>query len=404
MKPRELTSGLILLLLGAAAAWAAPKDSCFECHSALDGKLGAPASKFRNDVHARAGFSCADCHGGDRTSDDPSAAMDRSRGFVGAIARTAVAKTCARCHSDATVMHKYRPQQNVDQYAQYQTSVHGKRMAAGDTAVATCIDCHSVHNIREVKDALSPVHPLRLPDTCGRCHKELADYRQSVHWDAVSKRGDLSAPTCASCHGNHGATPPQVSSVADVCGSCHALVEDLYNKSPHRPAFAAMGASGCVTCHSNHAVKKPGLYMLAGSKAVCSQCHEPDSAGGKAAAEMAGLIGKLSTTLDASDEVLGRAQRSGMEVSDAVAKQQEGREALVKARVAVHEFRPEGVAKTVNGGLKLAAETRAAGEHALKERDNRRIGLGVALIAIALTILGLWLALRSIESRGPAVA
>ena len=151
-------------------------------------------------------------------------------------------------------MHKYKPQQRVDQLAQYQTSIHGKRLAAGDDAVATCVDCHSVHDIREVKDPLSPVHPLRLPETCARCHadaahmakykietNQFAEYRTSVHWEAVSKRGDLSAPTCASCHGNHGATPPQVSSVADVCGTCHVLFEELYNKSPHQPVFAGHG-------------------------------------------------------------------------------------------------------------------------------------------------------------------
>ena len=74
-------------------------------------------------------------------------------------------------------------------------------------------------------------------------------------WEALEKRGDLSAPTCASCHGNHGATPPQVSSIANVCGTCHVLFEELYKKSPHEPVFAAMGAGGCVACHGNHGIE-----------------------------------------------------------------------------------------------------------------------------------------------------
>ncbi len=414
--PAPTAYAALLTLLFVLPSLAAPKDSCVECHSVMEGNLKAPAAAFSKDIHQHHGFSCVDCHGGDRTSDDPSVSMSRAKGFLGKPSRTAAPKLCARCHSDAALMHKYRPQQRVDQYAQYLTSVHGKRIAAGDPAAATCVDCHSVHDIREVKDPLSPVYPLRLPDTCARCHADAAhmakykipttqnaDYRKSVHWKAL-EGGDLSAPSCASCHGNHGATPPQVASVANVCGTCHALMEDLYNKSPHQPVFAAMGVGGCVTCHGNHEVLKPSLALLAGEKAVCAQCHEPDSGGGKAAAEMAGLITRLQSALRESDATLQRASNSGMEVSEALLKQREAEENLVKARVAVHAFRVAAVGEPVNAGLKIAAETRQAGENALRERDFRRMGLGIALVTIVITMAGLWLALRAVEKRQPTLA
>jgi len=378
----------------------------------LEGNLQAPAKAFVNDVHSRFGFSCADCHGGDRTASDPEVSMSKARGFVGKIPRTAVPERCARCHSNAALIEKYKPRQRVDQLAQYKTSVHGKRLATGDTAVATCIDCHSVHDIREVKDALSPVHPLRLPSTCAQCHadpahmakyklptNQFAGYRKSVHWEALAKRGDLSAPSCASCHGNHGAQPPQVESVAAVCGSCHVMMEELYKKSPHQPVFAAMGAAGCVVCHGNHEIRNPGVEMLAGANSVCSQCHEADSKGGKAAAEMASQIGGLEQALDRSDQILATAQQSGMEVSEALLRQREARENLVKAAVAVHAFQAAAVHKPVQEGMAIAAETFHAGTSALKERRFRRLGLTVSLIAIVITMLGLWLAIRGIERR-----
>ena len=399
------------LALGIAVA-AAAKDSCLECHSSLGGQLQAPTQKFPSDIHRHAGFTCTDCHGGDRQSDDPQVAMSRARGFLGKIARTAVPRLCARCHSDANLIHKFKPQQRVDQFAQYQTSVHGKRSAAGDTAVANCVDCHSVHDIRDVKDPRSPVYPLHLPETCARCHsdpKHMAryklpvnqfdEYRTSVHWEALAKRQDLSAPSCASCHGNHGATPPQVSSVAAVCGTCHALMEDLYNGSPHKPVFASMGMAGCVTCHGNHAVHKPGDRMLAGEGSVCGGCHDAQSAGGKTAAEMFRLIRELDASLARSGEIVGRARLSGMEISEAVVRLQEGKDALIKARVAVHTFRAAEVAKPVDQGLRIAAETYQAGQSALRERDFRRVGLGISLIAILLTMAGLWLAIRALERK-----
>jgi predicted CXXCH cytochrome family protein len=401
---------LTFLLLLALPAFA--KDSCLECHSALDGDLKKPAAVFQSDVHAHAGLSCADCHGGDRNTDDMEASMNRAKGYLGRPARTAIPKLCARCHSDANFMHKFKPQQNVDQYAQYQTSVHGKRLAAGDQAVATCIDCHSVHDIRAVRDALSPVHPLRLPETCAHCHadkqhmakykietNQFAEYRTSVHWDALAKRGDLSAPSCASCHGNHGAAPPQVASVANVCGSCHVLFEDLYNKSPHQPVFAAMGAGGCVVCHSNHGIQRPTDGMLSGAKSVCAQCHDATSKGGVTAAEMAAMLGNLNTALDRADQVLTQARNSGMEISEAQLKQMEGREDLVKALVAVHAFDAAAVRKPVEAGLAIARETLKAGQGALKERDSRRVGLAFSLITILVTMLGLWIAIRNLEGR-----
>jgi predicted CXXCH cytochrome family protein len=404
------------LLTLALAAAASAKDTCVECHSAMEGDLKAPVTAYANDIHARHGFSCADCHGGDRHAEDPEAAMSPAKGFKAQISRTAIPALCAHCHSDAKFMHRYNPQQRVDQLALYLTSVHGKRLAAGDTAVATCVDCHSVHDIREVHDPLSPVYPLRLPETCARCHanaahmapykiptNQFAEYRTSVHWEALSKGGDLSAPNCASCHGNHGATPPQVSSVAEVCGTCHVLFEELYNKSPHQPVFAAMGAGGCVVCHSNHGIQKPSVAMLSGAKSVCAQCHDATSAGGVAAAEMARLLTNLNAALDQSDAVLEHARNSGMEVSEAMLRQNDGREALVKASLAVHAFQVEAVAKPVAQGMAVAAETRRAGLQALKERDRRRRGLALSLITILITMAGLWMAIRSLESKTPAV-
>jgi predicted CXXCH cytochrome family protein len=394
--------------------WAA-KDTCVECHSSLDGNLQRPAVLIKNDVHIANGLGCADCHGGNRDSDDMAVSMNKAKGFVGKVPRTAIPKLCARCHSDPNLMRKYRPQQRVDQFELYQTSVHGKRLAAGDQEVATCIDCHSVHDIRPVKDSLSPVHPLRLPDTCGRCHadqhkmakygistSQLADYRTSVHWSALKDRGDMSAPNCASCHGNHGAKPPQVESVAAVCGSCHVLFEQLYEKSVHKPVFSGdSGGGGCVVCHQNHAIQMPSTAMLKGDKAVCTQCHDADSAGGKAATQLARWLDGLDSSLKRSESVLSTADEYGMEVSEAQVRLMDGRENLIKARLAMHGFHLDEVRKPVDAGLAIANETRQTGEAALREKDFRRLGLAVSVVLIVIAIAALWLLIRRIEAPSP---
>src|ERR1039457_2449089 len=118
---------------------AAAADSCVTCHAAVDDAAKGPAALIKNDVHIAHGLSCADCHGGDRTSDDPDVSMNKKKGFKGKPARATIPKFCAPCHSSPDYMRKYAPRERVDQFELYQTSVHGKRLAAGDTAVATCI-------------------------------------------------------------------------------------------------------------------------------------------------------------------------------------------------------------------------------------------------------------------------
>jgi len=403
----------VLLMLAPAAA---SRDTCRDCHAALEGPLAKPAVEFARDVHAHSGFGCASCHGGDPTQEDPALSMSRARGFVGKIVRTAVPRACARCHNDASLMHKFKPQQRVDQLTQYLTSIHGKRLAQGDTAGATCTDCHGAHGILEVRNPQAPTHPLRLPATCGRCHadtrlmaryglatNQLAEYQASFHWEALSQRRDLSAPGCATCHGNHGATPPEVSSVAAVCGTCHALLEELFRKSVHQPLFATMQRGGCSVCHGHHKVERTSVDMLDGQKSVCAGCHEPGSPGARLAAEMGRRIRELRSALDRSDQILARAARDGMEVSEAVLRQQEGREALVRARVAVHTANLEEVLAWTKQGMAVAHATWQAGQEALRERDRRRMGLGVSLCAIALAIAGLWLKLRSVEASRPGL-
>ena len=403
---------LLFVTMASFTLSAATKDSCLECHSVMEGRLQTPATLIVNDVHKASGLSCANCHGGDPTTDDMTQAMSRAKGFLGKVARTAIPKLCARCHSDPAMMRKYRPQLRVDQFELYQTSVHGKLLATGDDGVATCIDCHSVHDIRAVKDAQSPVHPLRLPATCARCHadkakmakykiptNQFASYQSSVHWNALKARGDLSAPNCASCHGNHGATPPQVSSVAAVCGSCHVLNEQLYDKSAHKAVFeGGSGGGGCVVCHGNHAIQKPSAAMLAGAQSICSPCHEEGSAGAKVATQAADWINGLESALKQSEGLLAQAENYGMEVSDAQIKLIDGKENLVKAQLALHAFNLDVMRKPVTEGMAIAAETRRAGEAALREKDNRRLGLAASVLFIAITIAALWLLIRRIEA------
>src|SRR2546428_14009122 len=80
----------------------------------------APDELFKSDIHNQLGITCGDCH-----KDNPQPE------------KREVAALCARCHSDLNYMRRFNPQMRVDQFAEYQTSVHGMRNARGDENVAT---------------------------------------------------------------------------------------------------------------------------------------------------------------------------------------------------------------------------------------------------------------------------
>jgi len=96
--------------------------------------------------------------------------------------------------------------------------------------------------------------------------------------------------------------------------------------------------------------------------------------------------------------VLDRAESGGMNVSQAKLSQAQARDALTKARVTIHSVTADRILQDVQAGTKLAEQNLAAGIQALADRDYRRWGLGISLIVILLTIAGLWLYIREIES------
>jgi predicted CXXCH cytochrome family protein len=297
---------------------------------------------------------------------------------------------------------------------EYFTSIHGKKLRQGDQKVATCISCHDVHKIRAIKDQQAWTYPVKVVETCGRCHGDakymqgykiatdvVEKYKQSVHYDALIKKGDLSAPTCNVCHGNHGAAPPGVDSVANVCGTCHGLTAEFFDKSPHKRAFAAMGLAPCVTCHNNHDVAKPSDTMVGtDEKAVCVNCHDAKSAGSQKAAAIRASLDELRGAIQRATAILDRAEHAGMEVSQAKFELRGATDALLKTRATVHQFDPAPIKKLGDEGVQIANKMYEKGVRAMEDLKFRHRGLWVSVGIILVAIAGLVLKIREIDRRG----
>lgn len=404
----------LLLCAGPAGAQPAQATGCETCHrNEASESLSAPARDFAlADVHRDRGFTCVNCHGGDPNATDKAAAKAPSTGFRGKPSGQAVIAVCSNCHSDAALMRKYAPRQRVDQAAEYATSVHGQQLAKGDTKVATCVSCHGAHGVRLVSDAQSPVYPLNVATTCTKCHGDAEHmkgytlnggplptdqgekYAKSVHHAAMVERSDLSAPTCNDCHGNHGAAPPGVDAIANVCGTCHTVFATKFALSTH----AAIFERGCVECHNNHDILEPTDAMVGtDEKALCSTCHSEGDNGHKAAMAMRAGIEKLKAAISHSEEQVAAVENAGIEMGDEALTVREAANHLTVARTELHAFDPAAVQAVLDEGLGLTTKVDEAAAAAQSELSFRRTGLAISLAAILLVVVALQLKIRTLK-------
>ena len=411
--------GLILIAAGLIRVpFAEAQDACVDCHkTSKEERLSRPALKIKDDYHLARGLGCQNCHGGDQAAVGNKAQSHSSaKGFLGKPNRRAIPESCGKCHSDPVYMRKFNPSIRTDQVKEYYTSLHGKKLREGDLKVAVCTSCHDVHAIRASKDQAAWTYPVKVAETCARCHgdaeymkgykiptDQLEKYKQSIHYEMLTKKGELASPTCSGCHGSHGAAPPGIDSVANVCSHCHAATAELFDRSAHKAAFAELGMPACVTCHSNHDVVKPSDAMLTGGEdTACATCHEANSAPLKKAAELRIMIEGLSSQIDLATAILTKAEHAGMEIGHPRFELIAAKDSLIKARAETHLLKVEKIKAITDPGFIVAQKSLTSGQDLLTELQFRRKGLAVSMLVIGAVLIGLFLKIREVDRRrGP---
>jgi cytochrome b subunit of formate dehydrogenase len=156
-------------------------STCGQCHPTEE-------EEYSQDVHGSAEKKgmrdapvCTDCHS---THAIKSSSDETSSTYPANVTRF----TCVYCHSREQVLEKYgsvfeKITPNLDMY-------HGVRSRAGDIEAASCVSCHTSHNIRPEKDPRSSINKANRPQTCGRCHKGAGPHfaEGSLHTVPTSKR------------------------------------------------------------------------------------------------------------------------------------------------------------------------------------------------------------------------
>jgi hypothetical protein len=411
-------------------------NSCYDCHNAVNDEQQAIAAAWNGSVHAQAGVTCADCHGGDPGSDQITVAMDPGNGFVGAPDRSSAVGLCGSCHANIERMRASGLP--TDQYAKYWSSVHGQRLAAeNDTRVATCIDCHGSHDIKKVSDPSAKVFVLNVPELCASCHADaqrmqpygiptdqFAIYSNSVHGVALLDNKDVRAPSCASCHGSHDAKPPTSETVVDVCGKCHTATEDLYQESRHSELQAA--APKCWTCHGTHDVSQPGSQLFFHPTTPdytcdtchdlqthtlrlelnrfaneadrrCDTCHHPDS---EIYAQIEGIANAVNSAQQAYDDAAARieeAARLGMITTDAEVGLADAKTSLIQAQAAVHTTKLTKISQLSDDARTKAQSAQTMATAKVDESMFRRQAMIVVLALIAFNAAFLYVIKRGLD-------
>ena len=274
-------SFVLFLFFWAAKANAAQKvkdEDCLACHSdatattQIKGKtvsLFVDRAKFKHSIHGGM-FACTDCHTDAKTL---------PHGTLKSVG-------CNGCHADVQQAYTH--------------SIHAHDGKPGQTAAATCQDCHNdVHTVLASSDPASPVHHDNIPGTCGHCHGQrflmaasgvsaqpFLSYQDSVHGRAVAS-GSEKAAVCTDCHGGHEILPPNDPkspiarvNVAATCGQCHSDVKSTFMQSIHGQAVAKGNqlAPTCTDCHGIHSIKSPSnpsapVAEANVSRDICARCH-----------------------------------------------------------------------------------------------------------------------------------
>ena len=389
---------------------ASGENQCVTCHEGLGGAQATLVADWQHDIHATQGVSCEDCHGGDPNTESAVIAKLPDAGYVGVPDVASIPGLCASCHASPIAMRQY--DLPTDQYAKYQESVHGKKLYEnGDPNVATCVDCHGAHGTLEVNDPAADVYPSNVPALCASCHADATLmtpygiktdqydlYQGSVHGIALLEHQDLRAPSCATCHGTHGAAPPGFEEVPNVCGSCHSATQNYYVKSPH--AEAGFAGPRCVTCHGRYDVQQPDENIFVGTEdRHCGSCHAPDSEIGVQVVQFREKLVDAGDKLQQARELVDQVARSGIIVVREEELLLDARTSLISARAAQHQADLEVLSSFTEDSVAASEAATASSAQKLQESLFRRQSMAIAVLAIAVTIGALFMIKRDLDRR-----
>jgi hypothetical protein len=367
--------------------------SCMVCHG--EQKVG-----YKKSIHAEMGILCHDCHGGNPSSFDQEISMSKKAGFIGKPTRKEVVFLCGNCHANQKRMKSFGIP--THQLEDYKTSQHGIAvLEKNDFKAAICTDCHGTHLILPADNPMSKVFPTTLPQTCAECHsnKKLMDkynlpsntfeeYSQGIHGEYLLQKNDRSAPTCARCHGNHGALPPGVTEVEHVCGQCHTRATQYFDQSPHLAAMKRREMAQCISCHQQHRTEKASVEMIG---PVCTNCHDQESGAYKRGQQIKTVLVETQEEINGAESIIGEAKLKGVDITEDEVGLERAKSNLIEAVPKVHALNLSLVEESTVQAKSIASDIKLRIHEILESFRLRRVALGFIWLFILFTVTLLYI-------------
>jgi predicted CXXCH cytochrome family protein len=264
-------------------------------------------------------------------------------------------------------------------------------------------------------------HKQNIPTTCGKCHADaeymrgyttpdgsplptdqVAKYKESVHGVALLERGDMGAPVCNDCHGNHAAMPPKVAAVSQVCRNCHSVNGSYFDGSRHKQVFAEHGWPECGQCHGKHDITRLDESALVSQPgALCFDCHSQyaqyNDSCQEGAEHFGETIGVLRDSQEYFEEESETLAEKGLDIEALNGAMSELHDALRSSRTAIHTFDQSDFDEIAAPGLAAIDVGELSIQAAGAEFRFRRNGLIFSIAIMAFLALMLFLKIRQIE-------
>lgn len=237
-------------------------DTCLICHSNQDIQTKLPSGEtflvyidkdaFDAGVHHQNKVSCVGCH-----TEIISVPHEKSSAKDLREVAILYSASCKQCHSENT-------EKTLD-------SVHQAALDAGNTSAAVCSDCHNPHTQKPIAE----MKKSDIPNTCARCHNGIFEtYKTSVHGAALTGEGNTDVASCIDCHGVHDIQDPTTvefrNATPQLCAKCHTdpAIMDKYGISTHvLETYVSDFHGTTVTLFESTSPNQPT------NKPVCTDCH-----------------------------------------------------------------------------------------------------------------------------------
>ena len=251
--------------------------SCGICHI-------AEQKQFAESLHGKAlergdklAPRCYNCHG----NHDILPLNNRNSN----LAPLRIPFVCGSCHSEGG---KVQRQRNIHQdhvLENYSESIHGEGLfKKGLSVSATCVSCHSAHQILPHTDPRSTIARGNVVETCLKCHSQIETVHRKVIKGELWEKKPESIPVCVECHQPHKVRKVFYDQgVADKdCLMCHAKPE-IKSSVAGKSLFVNVGEFkdsmhskiSCAQCHNEVSPSKLRACETIKGKVNCAVCHSP---------------------------------------------------------------------------------------------------------------------------------